>query len=139
MRSRRGKRSVRNGGIVNNTYLQIATIQILAFSFIQPVKNQQNRFTYPILSEIADRFQTCNREVVAITNATLEDLDLLTMNNALTHSKVVRERKQSRANVRELNAFQNKGLACLMFDGHRDKTLVSDDLLKVLKWKSTML
>ena len=39
---------------------------------------------------MADRFNSSNREVAALVNASLKDLNLLTTDNTIIHSKVFR-------------------------------------------------
>ena len=48
---------------------------------------ERNNNEYPILAEMADRFNSSNREVAALVNAALKYLRLLTPENTLIHSK----------------------------------------------------
>ena len=60
------------------------------------IQSNQNRYTYQKLAATADRFRASNREVVALVNAALIDLNLLTSEVTLTCSKIQRERKKAR-------------------------------------------
>ena len=85
---------------------------------------QRNNYRYPTLAEMADRFSSSNHEVAALVNSALEDLDLLTTNNTLIHSKVYHERQRARDIAKELPSKTDHTFSCLMFDGRRDKTKV---------------
>ena len=76
---------------------------------------------------MADRFNSSNREVAALVNSVLKDLNLLTTNNALINSKVYRERQRARDIVKELSSKTHHSFSCLTFDGRRDKTKVLSD------------
>ena len=53
---------------------------------------------------MADRFNSSNREIAALVNSALKDLNLLTTNNTLIHSKVYRERQRARDIAKELSS-----------------------------------
>ena len=73
---------------------------------------------------MADRFNSYNREVAALVNSALKDLNLLTTNNTLIHPKVFRERQRARDIAKELSSKTHHSFSCLRFDGRRDKTKV---------------
>ena len=86
------------------------------------IQSNQNRYTHQKLAATADIFRTSNREVVALVNAALIDLNLLTSEVTLTCSKIQRERKKAREFIIK-NHPEKTGLSCIMFDGRRDWTL----------------
>ena len=61
---------------------------------------------------MADRFNSSNREVAALGNAALKDLNLLTTDNTLIHSKVYRERQRARNIARELSSKTHHSFSC---------------------------
>ena len=55
-------------------------------NFIRTLHRNNNQ--YPTLAEMANMFNSPNREVAALVNAALKDLNLLTTDKTLIHSKV---------------------------------------------------
>ena len=87
-------------------------------------KMERNNNEYPILAEMADRFNSSNREVAALVNAALKDLRLLTPENTLIHSKVYRERMRARLTAKQISSTIHHTFSCIMFDGRRDRTKI---------------
>ena len=67
-----------------------------------PFETFQNRHSYPTLSATADRFRSSSREVVALVNAALKDLNLITPDITLTlfESTTRAEKDQAKCNSR---------------------------------------
>ena len=91
-------------------------------NFIRTLHRNNNQ--YPTVAEMADRFNSSNREVAALVNAALKDLNLLTTDNTLIHSKVFRERQRAGNIAKELSSKTHHSFSCLMYNGRRDKTNV---------------
>ena len=83
----------------------------------------QNCNNYDTLAATADRFRSSSREVVALVNAVLIDLNMLTPETALSYSKIQQERKKARKSTIRKLSVDRKSLSCVMFDGRRDRTL----------------
>ena len=58
-----------------------------------PQSGKQNRFSYPHLCKVLDRFSISDTAGCAIANAVLQDLDLLTTEKILSRDKVRYQRK----------------------------------------------
>ena len=79
---------------------------------------------------MAYRFNSSNREVAALINAKLKDLNPLTTDNTLIYSKVYREMQRATNIATELSSKTHNSFSCLMFDGRRDKTKFCCDNIK---------
>ena len=106
-------------GIQEINVLEDPTFQL---NDLRTVQSTQNRYSYQKLAATADRFRSSNREVVALVNAALMDLNLITSEVTLTCSKLHRERKKARVAVVRKSVTERNMLSCVMFDGRRDRT-----------------
>ena len=84
---------------------------------------RQNRFTYPHLCQVLDRFPISDIAGCAIANAVLQDLELLEPENVLTRDKVRSQRNYWRKKEVKIQSVRHTNLFCIGFDGRKDETL----------------
>ena len=84
---------------------------------------KQNRFSYPHLCKVLDRFSISDTAGCAIANEVLQDLDLLTTEKILSRDKVRYQRKYWRRKEIRIRPEDLTNLTCIGFDGRKDETL----------------